>query len=155
MSTELHNTIITKTRRFRNKDSEIVKMFYQDQDITSLFLRIPETLTVEEKQLLKHFYSENGREFVEDGIIKNKILPFAACVLVNINCDRDYWKNEHDLFVQRNQEVKSLLDSVFTKMESFGCKTLALTENFGVVLRSHSCIGCFCSGDVDLYADLC
>jgi len=129
-------------------------MFYNGQDITSLFVRTPDSLDEKDKQLIKNFYFDNGREFVEDSIIKSKILPFAACVLANINCDRDYWNNKHGFFVKRNKDVKLLLDSVFIKMESFGCRSLALTENFGVVLRSDSCIGCFCSGDVDLYADI-
>jgi len=136
------------------KASDISSLFYKGQDITSLFIRVPQSLTVVEKELLKEFYYKNGREFVENAITKNKILPFAACVLVSIKCDKDYWEKKHDSFVGKNNEIKSLLDNIFMNMQSFGCKTLTLTENFGVVLKSNSCIGCFCSGDVDLYADI-
>ncbi len=111
-------------------------------------------MTIGEKELIKEYYVKNSREFVENTIVKNKILPFAACIFVSINCDRNYWKKKHDFFEKKNNAIKTLLDNVFINMQSFGCKTLTLTENFGVVLRSNSCLGCFCSGDVDLYADI-
>ena len=111
-------------------------------------------MTIGEKELIKEYYVKNSREFVENTIVKNKILPFAACIFVSINCDRNYWEKKHDFFVNKNNAIKTLLDNVFINMQSFGCKTLTLTENFGVVLRSNSCLGCFCSGDVDLYADI-
>jgi len=81
-------------------------------------------------------------------------LPFAACVLVSINCDKEYWENKHDSFVKKNNKIKDLLENIFINIQSFGCNTLTLAENFGVVLKSNSCIGCFCSGDVDLYASI-
>jgi hypothetical protein len=138
----------------QESDPDHSKLFYKGHDITSLFIRIPESLTIEEKKLLKEFYVTNGREFVENAFTEDKIVPFAACVLVSINCDKVYWKEKHDSFVEKNNKIKDLLDNIFTKLDSFGCKTLALTENFGVVLRSNSCLGCFCSGDVDIYADI-
>lgn len=73
---------------------------------------------------------------------------------MNINCDKNYWEKKHDLFVKKNNKVRSMLNNLFINMQSFGCKTLTLAENFAVVLKSNSCIGCFCSGDVDLYADI-
>jgi len=154
MNKEKINSVITKTERIRKQDTEIVKMFYHGKDITSLLIRIPETLTEEEQQLLKQFYSLNGREFVENGVTKNKILPFAANVLMKIDCDKGYWSTKHDMFVKRNKEIKNLLESVFLKMDDIGCQSLTVVENFAALLRSNSCLGCFCSGDVDLSADI-
>tara|TARA_Y100000591_G_scaffold122739_1_gene104778 strand:- start:996 stop:2078 length:1083 start_codon:yes stop_codon:yes gene_type:complete len=128
-------------------------ILYRGQDLTSLFLKVPKSLTFDEKILLKEYYSKHERGSFEAIINKEKILPFAACVLAHIGCDKEYWIRKHDSFLERNRKIKSIVDDVFLEMKTVGSKTLTLAENYGVVLLSNSCLGCFCSGDVDLYAD--
>jgi hypothetical protein len=140
--------------QLRKNSVETLLFQNQGSDISSLFLRTPDSLTKEEIMLLKQFYNDNGREMIEKESVRQKILPFVADVLASINCDQKYWSDRHELYVERNEKIIEMLDSVFLEMQSYGCKTLALTENFGVVLQSQSCIGCFCSGDIDLYADI-
>jgi hypothetical protein len=128
--------------------------FHQGKDITPLLLRIPATLTPKEQQLLINYYNYKGLTFIEKGINSEKIVPFAADTFMHLDCDYRYWAKKHDFFLQRNQGIIDFLDSIFIEMESKGGKTLTLTENFGAVLVGNFCLGCFCSGDVDLSADI-
>jgi len=129
-------------------------MIFQGYQISQLLLRIPETLSSDEATLLKDYYSSCTLKTIEENVVKENILPFAADVFANLKCDPEYWTQLHGDFVRRNQKVKSILDSIFEKSNELGCKSLTLTENFGVVLSSNSCIGCFTSSDVDLSADI-
>ena len=83
-----------------------------------------------------------------------QILPFAAHIFYEIGCDEEYWKEKHNKYIKRNTEIKEIVDKVFQNLNKYGCDSVTLTENFAVVLTTNGCIGDFCSGDVDLSADI-
>jgi hypothetical protein len=141
-------------KRKRKENYKTANLIYKGQDVTSLLLRHVNDLTFDEKQKIKEFYTNIGRDRIEKGVVSNKIIPFAAHIFIDLDCDKSFWKNKHDFFVERNKKIKLLLDSIFRKIDTYSCESLTLTENFAVVLSSNLCIGCFSSGDVDLSADL-
>ena len=55
-------------------------------------------------------------------------------------------------YIVRNTEIKSIVNNVFMNLIILDVRSL--TENFAVVLSTNSCIGCFCSGDVDISVDI-
>jgi hypothetical protein len=152
MCKTIDNSLIRK--RAKSKISRTFNISYQDRDIASLLVRDANSLTVEEKNNIKSFYADQGFDKVKTAITDNQIVPFSAHIFMTLDCDQEYWHKVHSSFIERNIKIISLLDSVFTKMREYECKSLTLTENFAVVLSSNSCIGCFSSGDVDLSADI-
>jgi len=140
--------------RKRERSFEGSGLFYDGKDITSLLLGDPDHLSPADQILVTECYSHFGRDLFEKLALDNKIVPFVAHVFMALECDKDFWKVKHEFFVKRNLKIKSLLDAIFDEMKEFSCESLTLTENFAVVLAAESCIGCFCSGDVDLSADL-
>ena len=152
MCKTIDNSLIRK--RAKSKISRTFNISYQDRDIASLLVRDANSLTVEEKNNIKSFYADQGFDKVKTAITDNQIVPFSAHIFMTLDCDQEYWHKVHSSFIERNKKIISLLDSVFTKMREYECKSLTLTENFAVVLSSNSCIGCFSSGDVDLSADI-
>jgi hypothetical protein len=141
-------------KRKRERSFEGSGLFYDGKDITSLLLGDPDHLSPADRILVTECYSHFGRDLFEKLALDNKIVPFVAHVFMALECDKDFWKVKHEFFVKRNLKIKSLLDAIFDEMKEFSCESLTLTENFAVVLAAESCIGCFCSGDVDLSADL-
>jgi len=128
-------------------------MIYQGKDLTGLLLRTPSSLKEDEKDLIKSFYVNTGRKTVKDIITNEKIFPFSSCIFLALGIDIEFWAKEHDRYVKRNKKIVNLLNNLFEKAKYYGCNSLALTENFGSLLRSKSCIGCFTSSDVDIFAD--
>jgi hypothetical protein len=149
----INNTNILINRK-KEKASQGCQVVYKRKNLTSLLLRDVESLSAEERTCLRDYYGRYGREAFEKIAVDNKIVPFAAHVLIALDCDISFWQEKHNFFVQRNQKIKAILNSIFAAMENFDCKSLLLIENFAVVLASKLCIGCFCSGDVDLSADI-
>ena len=141
-------------KRKREKSFEGSGLLYDGKDITSLLLGDPDHLSPADRILLTECYSHFGLDLFEKLALDNKIGPFVAHVFMALGCDKDFWQIKHEFFVKRNLKIKSLLDAIFDEMKAFSCESLTLTENFAVVLATESCIGCFCSGDVDLSADL-
>lgn len=125
-----------------------------EQLFTMLLLRLPESLSMDEKEYIKAFYTIYGRIHVESIALQNKIIPFAAHVLMHVRCDSDYWKGKHDYWQKRNRIIKEMLEKLYLAFTRNNVKSTCLVENFATVLRSDSCIACFCSGDVDISADL-
>ena len=148
----IHNNGVLK--RARGPSEKGPKLNFEGKDLTRLLLMLPEALSKGNRLMLMQCYEERGKSFFEKFASDNQIVPFAAHVLMDLNCDKVFWKEKHDRFAQRNGEIKALLESMFLDAQSYSCKSITLTENFAVVLASNSCIGCFCSGDVDLSADL-
>jgi hypothetical protein len=151
----MNDTINFSLNRMRNAPTEGSGIFYQGIDLTSLLLRDSKSFVDEDKRLLLECYTNYGREFFEKIALDNKIVPFVAHVFIDLNCDVRFWQEQHDCYVQRNYAIKALLESLFSEMPEYSVRTVTLTENFAVVLTSDACIGCFCSGDVDLSADIC
>lgn len=125
-----------------------------DHSFTMLLVRMPESLSNEEKESISAFYAFHGRNYVENIAIQNKIIPFAAHVFMNVRCDFEYWKEKHDFWEKRNRTINEMLEKLFIAFTRNNVRSICLVENFATVLRSYSCMGCFCSGDVDLSADL-
>ena len=154
--------MITKTNeskgltlvRQKAKDTEASKLLINDRDLTPLLLADPNSLDESDKTNLRQSYNHYGRAYIDKLVTDAKVIPFASHVFINIDCDKDFWKPKYDFFLKRNNEVKALLNSIFLKLKDYECKSLTLTENFAVVLSSNTSIASFCSGDVDLSADI-
>jgi hypothetical protein len=143
--------ILNRKREIQTEGAGVV---YEGKNLTSLLLRQSETLSDEERIFLVECYTHYGRDFFEKNTSDNKIIPFAAHVLIDLECDVDFWREKHNFYVKRNQAIKDLLESIFATMSDFQCESVTLTENFAVLLATNTCIGCFSSGDVDLSADI-
>jgi hypothetical protein len=143
--------ILNRKREIQTEGAGVV---YEGKNLTSLLLRKSETLSEEERIFLVECYTHYGRDFFEKNTCDNKIIPFAAHVLIDLECDVDFWRKKHNFYVKRNQAIKDLLESIFATMSDFQCESVTLTENFAVLLATNACIGCFSSGDVDLSADI-
>lgn len=143
--------ILNRKREIQTEGAGVV---YEGKNLTSLLLRQSETLSEEERIFLVECYTHYGRDFFEKNTCDNKIIPFAAHVLIDLECDVDFWRKKHNFYVKRNQAIKDLLESIFATMSDFKCESVTLTENFAVLLATNACIGCFSSGDVDLSADI-
>ena len=120
------------------------------RSILPLLLRLPSTLTSEEKDTVKRVYGDLGKDVVDVCLKKEKqTRPFASEVLSLCGCDADYWNSVHDEYVARNTVIIDILKSVFKSFHEKGGKTLNVYENFGAVLSSGLTVGNFSSGDVD------
>jgi hypothetical protein len=148
---ELEDLAVT---RKKVKDNLAPALIFNGQDLTHLLSADSKSLDEFDKSSLRQCYNAYGRPYIEKFVYDSKIVPFAAHVFVTIDCDKEFWKEKHDFFVKRNDKIKVLLNSVFIKSKECEIASLTLTENFAVVLSSDSCMGCFCSGDVDLSADI-
>ncbi len=116
-------------------------------------LLLPENLTKKQIDEIRLSYKEIGRDsFFKQGR-KHKILPYLAHSLMFVDCDASFWNNIHEHFFDRNRKIIGLLEIVFEALNKEGVTKVCVAENFASVLISNSCIGCFSSGDVDLYCD--
>lgn len=125
-----------------------------DDEALLLLMRMPETLSKSETASIKDYYDEKGKDAVLRLVTQNRLIPFAAHVLSYEDCDKKYWDQIHKNFIERNKKITLVLEDIFSDLVKKDCKSLCVTENFGSVLRSDYCLGCFCSGDVDLSADV-
>lgn len=141
-------------KRIREPSTEGSELIFEGQDLTGLLLWHPDAFSEENRAILVKCYEEYGQKVFEKLASDNKITPFVAHVLIDLDCDKVFWKEKHDNFVLRNTAIKALLESIFVDAQSYSCESVTLTENFAAVLSSNACIGCFCSGDVDLSADI-
>ena len=120
----------------------------------ALLIANPNSYTSEQKTFLIKEYNEKGKDCFYAFATNKKILPFVAHALLELNLDNDdFWYDIHKAYVSRNQKVVLLLDDVFKRLNSKGCTRVCVTENFASVLSSDACIGCFSSGDIDLFVD--
>ena len=129
-------------------------LIFDGKDLTSLFLKQPTDLTNEEASLIRQCYFTYGLDKFHNFAKDQKILPFVAHTLKYLELDTNFWLSEHKVFIDRNSKIKEFLEELFSATHEFSCFSLTLTENFGALIASNSCIGDFCSGDVDIYADL-
>ncbi len=121
-----------------------------DDFVVSNLMKIPDTLSSEEIELIRKSYNNCGRESFYVEAKERKVVSFIAHSLAYLNIDRLYWDQVHIEYKQRNMKILNFLDSIFLKLAEAKCKTPCLTENFGALLISESCIGCFESNDVDI-----
>lgn len=146
----------TSKKHLLNRKRNNLNHFSHDElnKLTILLVREYSSLTTEEIIYIKDTYKKTDRPYIESLITNMQILPFAAHIFFEIGCDEEYWREKHDSYTKRNIEIKEMLDKVFENLNSYGCESVTLTENFAVVLTTNGCIGDFCSGDVDLSADI-
>ena len=149
MTTEIRD--LTRVRERTNENCEAI---YRGKNITGLLLRQPESFSLEERELLLDYYAQHDTEHVLKIAEGKKIIPFVADVFIQLGCDELFGEPLYDFYLRRNQKIKELLNSTFNGFETFGCKSVVLTENFGALLASGSSLAGFCSGDVDLSADI-
>lgn len=148
------NNIEEPSRRKRNLDHSDDFNYANNYELITLLVKDERALNSNDKSFILDCYKEYGREVIEKIVVENQITPFAAHIFCYLDCDKGYWQSIHNKFVIKNEGIKSLIDEVFLGFKNHNCSSITLTENFAVVLSSDSCIGCFCSGDVDLSADI-
>lgn len=124
------------------------------RELMKNFLLFPEDLDDQTKQEIAKFYDARGRQWIYEQLKEMRILPFGAHTLMTLNRERDYWMQIHELYIARNRIIYEVLDKLFAGFEASNISYPAVYENFGVILRSNSCVGCFASGDIDLTTDL-
>lgn len=142
---------LTRARKQTNENCEAI---FRGKSITGLLLRQPESFSLEERELLLDYYSQHNKEHLLTIAEGKKIIPFVADVFIELGCDEQFWQPHYDFYLKRNHKIKGILDSIFSGLEAYGCKSVVLTENFGALLASDSSLASFCSGDVDLSADI-
>lgn len=143
-----------KSKRKRKEFKKNLNFLYKSKDLNYLFLKEFDSLTQKERNQIIQYYNSKNKLEIFEALKSNKIIPFGAYILSQLDCDRDYWQPKYDFFFERNLKIKDLLDLIFKKLDAFACKSIALTENFGVLLSTNSNIGCFSSGDIDLSANI-
>jgi hypothetical protein len=111
-------------------------------------------LEVNENEIISEGYNIEGRENVLRHAKKNKIIPFVAHLLSNLNIDKEYWSGIHSDYEKRNNEIITILDRIFYNLEKIDGIKIFVFENYGALLASNACIGCFASGDIDVYAGI-
>ena len=143
-----------KSKRKRILYKNRLNFDFKHIDIQYLFIKEFKSLTTEEKYTIKEFYYSKSKTDFYDLLEFNRIVPFGAHILSELDCDKSFWRPKYEFFIERNTKIKELLNSIFEEFDSCSCKSIALTENFAVLLSTKSNIGCFCSGDVDLSANI-
>lgn len=121
--------------------------------VFSSLIEEPKSLTSTRKKIIHDSYMNYGREAIYNFAKSKKIIPFVAHSCIENDIEPEFWHKEHSYYWDRNLKVIELLNTVFKKLEEKGCKRVCVTENFASVLSSNACIGCFSSGDVDLFVD--
>lgn len=125
-----------------------------NKSILPLLLREKNALTTDDITQINDFYNQVGREGMIDylkGAKPNK--AFASLLLSELGVDAQFWKEVHQSYVNRNEQILKMLDDIFRSFHSLGGKSLSVQENFCSVLSSNISIGCFASGDVDLHIE--
>jgi hypothetical protein len=130
------------------KDTE-----YYNKTVTRIAIKSRELLP-EDITLIEEAYSNNSRDVIHEYALKNKVLPFIAKLLHDLNFDKTFWGDIYSSFEKRSETILVVLIDVFNDFKSKGVRKVFLYENFGALLASETSIGCFASGDVDLYADV-
>ena len=143
-----------KSKRRRKSFKGNIKSDYASRRIIHLLIKEFELLTEWEKDEIKSYYYSKSKAEISELLESNKILPFGSHILTELDCDKDFWKSKHDFFFDRNSKIKDLLNLIFKDLDLALCKSVALTENFSVLLTTNSCLGCFSSGDVDISANI-
>ncbi len=116
-------------------------------------MTIPEALSKTQINDFKDIYKNFDKEKFFLEAKKMKILPNVAHLLCYLDCDTENWTEVHNIYEIRNKKIVVFLNKLFTKLNNVGMNKVCLAENFGTLLSTNSCIGCFSSGDVDLYCD--
>lgn len=95
-----------------------------------------------------------GEDWINDVIKNEKITPFAAHILMSTEDKQKSWEKIHKQYEDRNIYIISILNDLFSDFHKQGINNLVVYENFGALLVSNSCVGCFSSGDVDISANI-
>ena len=103
-------------------------------------------------ELIREAYKNNSRDGIYSFACQKGILPFIAKLCLDQNLDRQYWADIYVSFEKRNTKILDTLSAIFDVFNEKGLKKIFLYENFGALLASGTSIGCFASGDVDLFA---
>jgi len=118
-----------------------------------LSLRLDNSCSRYDYDVLKKIYKKYGLEFIYNFGKQEGILPFVAHKMIKVNEDYDFWNKIHTYYENRNKRIIEELDNIFLRFKSHKINAF-LYENFGVLLSTQSCIGCFSSNDVDLFAPI-
>ena len=77
-----------------------------------------------------------GHEGVHSAACKSKLgnISLAAVAFPLFSgLSMEYWREKHNRYTKRNIEIKEMLNRVFVNLNSYGCESVTLTENFAVV----------------------
>ena len=125
---------------------------YFQSTLARVAMKSTTLLPYERKNIIegyKYYLKGNIFEFAKG----KKILPFVANLLCKLELDEVYWRNIYNNFESRNISIIEILNIIFGKFKIAQVNKVFVYENFGAVLTSDTLVGCFASGDVDLYAD--
>lgn len=143
-----------KSKRKRIVFNSKLNFEFNGKDIQYLFIKEFNCLSDEEIVIIKKFYYSKSKSEFYELLEYNKIIPFGAKILIELDCDKSFWEPKFQYFHERNNKIKELLNFIFQKLDSVNCKSIALTENFAVLLTTKSNIACFSSGDIDMSANI-
>ena len=128
-------------------------VIYNKTNIIAKLLNRPIDLDEKQKHIIINWYNGLSKKTVNKIVNENQIIPFAAHVFMYLKLDYSFWRVKYDFFEKRNLALKKILDLIFLNFKKNNCNSVALTENFAVLLFSNYSIGSFSSGDIDLSAD--
>lgn len=111
-------------------------------------------LNADEVTLVRQFYDKYGQAFLYASAASMKVLPFLANLLISIDVDKDYWDKVLSKYRERNNEILLETEQIFAQFSDFSIEKVFLTENFAALLASGNDIALFCSGDIDIFADI-
>lgn len=122
-------------------------------DFWTLIMRRVSEINQSEKEYIRSYYSETKNDIFKIGC-ERKVIPFLAKTLIELDIDVEFWSNHYLFYKKRNLSIVSLLDRLFQDFSNNGILSPCLTENFAALLVSNNDVACFCSGDVDISADI-
>jgi hypothetical protein len=132
-----------------------------DLDLKSLhFFGIIESAAVNGNKVMEgnridilHEYNRIGKDRVFAWSELSKLTPFIAHLFMELAIDSEFWNKIHDQYRNRNEVIISILVRVFQEFKVDGVEKVFCYENFGALLSSNGCLGCFASHDVDIYVN--
>jgi hypothetical protein len=134
----------------------ICKNIYKRTEFEILLIlcyRRHETLKKEDIEFINKIYKKQGKINIIKFGEKNNVLPFIAHLMIYLKLDKKYWQNIHNEYKKRNKKIFNFTNKMFKEFNEEGIEIL-LIENYGALLLSSGCIGCFTSNDIDLVSDL-
>lgn len=105
------------------------------------------------KYIRDNYTEENRIALIEDAK-RRKVLPVVGKLMVLQSIDDEFWKQQYDYYLKRNQEVTELMAQIFSAFLSKGIYEVCAYENYGALLASGTDIALYSSGDVDLFASI-
>ena len=95
-------------------------------------------------------YNDIKDELVYDAT-REKMLPFVAKLMLNLNIDVEFWDRTLNEYRIRNTAIKEKVEEICNALHQNGITRVWPIENFGALLCTGADSGLFASSDVDIY----